>query len=182
MKQKMDSHQWDSSHDAAIVPLFLSLQWAQSQSLSRMRPVLTKHRLGSAEFDVLATLRNAPEPHQLTPSRIQEGVVITSGGLTKVMLQLEERGLVTRLRQAGDQRVKPVLLTASGKAAVEAAMAEVVRESAAWVRGLLVEEEIAELIRLLGRLADGANGSGSRGQVSPTGKRLGGRNSGSLPA
>ena len=145
----MDSHPWDTAIDPELAPLFLSLQWAHARSLEVMRPVLEVHRLSTAEFDVLATLRNAPAPHEMTPSQIQHEVVITSGGLTKVMLQLEARGLVERSRDQADLRIKPVRLTSAGQACIEVAMQEMVAATGRWVRAALSADEIAELKRLL---------------------------------
>ena len=71
-RNRMDSHQWDSALDPEVVPLFLHLQWAQARSLQEMRPVLLRHGLSVAEFDVLATLRNAPAPYEMTPSQMLE--------------------------------------------------------------------------------------------------------------
>lgn len=153
-RTRMDSHQWDTAIDPATVPLFLQLHWAQARALAAMQPLLVAHGLSAAEFDVLATLRNAPAPHELTPSAIQAEVVITSGGLTKVMLQLEARELVARTVSADDQRVKPVRLTAKGKRTVEKAMKEVVAATGAWLRESLSAGEIATLTRLLGKLAE----------------------------
>lgn len=150
---RMESHRWDSALDPEVVPLFLMLQWARAASLDTMRPLLAKHGCTAAEFDVLATLRNAPAPHCLTPSQIQAEVVITSGGLTKVMLHLEERRLVQRRQQEEDMRVKPVALTEAGKALVEVAMAELVAASGQWIRGRLDGNEIATLTALLAKLA-----------------------------
>lgn len=155
MKQnRMDSHQWDSSLDPELVPLFLHLQWARSRSMDAMRPLLSKHGVSPAEFDVLATLRNAPAPHEMTPSRIQQEMVITSGGLTKVMLQLEGRGLVTRLPSKDDRRVKPIRLTVIGRQLVEMAMTEMLADMGAWIRSALGGAEIAQLTALLCRLVE----------------------------
>ena len=153
-QNRMQHHQWDSALDPQTVPLFLQLQWAQAQSLRTMRPMLEKFALSAVEFDVLATLRNAPAPHQLTPSAIQAAVVITSGGLTKVMLQLEARGLVTRRQQEHDLRVKPVCLSDSGKQLIESAMIETVANTGQWLRERLNATEISQLTQLLERLAD----------------------------
>ncbi len=163
---RVETPRWDRTIDPEIVPLFLSLQWARSRFIREMRPLLARHGLSAAEFDVLATLRNAPVPHRMTPSRIQEEVVITSGGLTKVMLQLEAQGMVERLRPDGDQRVKPVGLTAHGKATVERAMCDIVHASGVWVREVLSAPDIAVLTRLLGKLAgaSGASGMPCRGR------------------
>ncbi|MEQ6290432.1 MarR family winged helix-turn-helix transcriptional regulator [Vogesella sp. GCM10023246] len=153
-KNRMHNHQWDSALDPHTVPLFLQLQWAQAQSLRTMRPMLEKFALSAVEFDVLATLRNAPAPHQLTPSAIQAGVVITSGGLTKVLLQLEARGLVTRQQQEHDLRLKPVCLSDSGRQLIESAMTETVANTGQWLRDRLSAAEISQLTQLLARLAD----------------------------
>ena len=151
-RKRMDSHQWDCALDPEVVPLFLHLHWAHARSLQDMRPVLLRHGLSTAEFDVLATLRNAPAPHAMTPSQIQREMVITSGGLTKLMLQLAGRGLVERLPCTDDRRVKPLRLTATGRQAVEAAMAELLAVSGQWIRGALTSAEIAQLTELLRRL------------------------------
>lgn len=148
----MDSHQWDCALDPDIAPLFLSLQWAQQHSMKTLEPHLQHFKLSIAELDVLATLRNAPEPHEMTPTRIQHQIVITSGGLTKVLLQLEARGLVERSQSQEDLRVKPVRLTDSGTAMIEAAMPEMVGATGTWIRGALTATEIKQLSALLQRL------------------------------
>lgn len=152
-KDRMDSHQWDSSLDPEIVPLFLELQWAHARSIDAMRPLLSKHGLSAAEFDVLATLRNASFPHEMTPSQIQDEMLITSGGLTKVMLQLAARSLVERLQLPDDRRVKPIRLTRSGKQSIEIAMAEMVGATGEWIKNALDAGEIKQLTTLLSKIA-----------------------------
>ena len=61
----MSHHGWDVSLDPHTVPVFLWLQWAHRRSLQPMQPTLARHALSSAEFDLLATLRNA-EPDKPT--------------------------------------------------------------------------------------------------------------------
>lgn len=135
----------------------LELHQAQGQAFAQARAVWTKHGLTSAEFDVLATLRNAPPPHELTPSQLQESVLITSGGLTKVMRQLEARKLVARSQQEIDQRVKPIKLARPGKRLVEKAMAELVAIFGKQVRAVLAAQEIATLTGLLRKLVAAGN-------------------------
>ena len=153
-RNRMDSHQWDSALDPEVVPLFLHVQWAQARSLQEMSPVLLRHGLSVAEFDVLATLRNAPAPYEMTPSQIQQDMVITSGGLTKLMLQLAGRGLVERLPFEDDRRVKPLRLTAPGQQTIEAAMGELLETSGRWIRQALTGGEMAQLTALLKRLVE----------------------------
>jgi len=150
----MQTHQWDSALAPDISPLFLALQWAHQRSLSAMQPVLEKFRLSAAEFDVLATLRNAPAPHQMTPAEIQYQVVITSGGLTKVMLQLAERGLVDRSQSQDDLRVKPVRLSATGCQTIEEGMQAMLEANGQWIRGALAAEEITQLSQLLRKIVE----------------------------
>lgn len=150
----MQTHQWDSAIDPQIAPLFLALQWAHRRSIEQMQPLLGEFRLSHAEFDVLATLRNAPPPFQMTPSQIQDEVVITSGGLTKVMLQLESRGLVERLQLADDLRVKPVRLTDTGISTIDSAMNRTIASTGQWMRGALSGDEIIQLTAQLRKLID----------------------------
>lgn len=133
--------------------MVLFLHHAQGLSFTLARTVWTRNGLAPAEFDVLATLRNAPAPHELTPTQLQDSLLITSGGLTKVMLQLETRNLVIRSRHQTDQRVKPIKLTPAGKRLVEKAMRELAATSSAWVRSILEANEISLLTGMLRKLA-----------------------------
>ena len=151
-RNRMDHHQWDSALDPQVAPLFLALQWAHARSIEAMRPVLAKHGLSAGEFDVLATLRNTSPPYEATPACIQEQMVITSGGLTKLLHQLEERELVTRLQVKDDLRVKPARLTSQGRRLIEVAMAQSIAVTGAWVRKALDAAEIEQLSILLNRL------------------------------
>lgn len=149
----MRHHVWDVSLNPHTVPLFLWLQWTHHRSLQPVQPVLIKYGVSFAEFDLLATLRNAEPEHTLTPSELLTHMLLTSGGLSKVMAQLELRGLIVRLCRHDDRRVKPVRLTRTGRALIEQAMAEAVSATADWLHTALQDEELAQLTRLLERLA-----------------------------
>lgn len=151
---KQPRHEWTESHEPETMPLVLFLHHAQGLSFALARDVWTRNDLAPAEFDVLAALRNAPAPHELTPKQLQDTLMITSGGLTKVMLQLEIRNLVIRSRHQTDQRVKPIKLTPKGKRLVEKAMKELAAASSAWVRGILENDEISLLTATLRKLAE----------------------------
>ncbi len=154
--RKRPCHAWSESHAPDTLPLILHLHSAREMTLVRARPIWARHKLTPAEFDVLATLRNAPPPHQLTPSQLQDCLLITSGGLSKVMRQLEARTLVLRSQDPHDQRVKPIRLTPAGRVLIEQAMADVAATADAWIRSILDAQEIATLTALLQRLADAA--------------------------
>ncbi len=152
--RKRPHHAWSENHAPDTLPLILHLHHAREVTLVRARPIWARHALTPAQFDVLATLRNAPAPHQLTPSQVQDSVLITSGGLTKVMRQLEARDLVLRSQDPHDQRIKPIRLTHAGRTLIEHTMAEVSATADAWLRSILDAREIATLSALLKRLAD----------------------------
>lgn len=112
--------------------------------------LIVAHGLSPAEFDVLATLRKVAPPHELTPTELQQAVVITSGGLTKVLHQLEARNLVARAVDAKDRRSKRVRLTRAGKALIERAMTALLRAQGKAVAGLPARD-LVQLIKLLRR-------------------------------
>lgn len=144
---------WPETYDGQLLPLVLVLHRAHAGQRQAAEAVMARHGLAPAEFDVLATLRRAPPPGELTPSEIQQAVFITSGGLTKVLRQLEARGLVGRSVSAADRRSKPVHLMPAAVPRIEAAMAELLADLGRWLCGALAEAEIAELTRLLARLS-----------------------------
>lgn len=152
--RKRSCHAWSESHAPETLPLILHLHHARETTFLHARPVWLQHGLTPAEFDVLATLRNALPPHQLTPSALRDCLLITSGGLSKVMRQLEQRNLVARSQDPHDQRVKPIRLTYAGRTLIEQAMAEVGAAADGWLRSILDAGEIATLTTLLKRLAD----------------------------
>jgi len=154
---EMHRQHWPESYDAQMLPLGLALTQAYTAQHSRAARVMAANGLSPAEFDVLASLRRTPPPHALTPSDIQRTVLITSGGLTKVLRQLEARGLVTRSMQDADRRVKPVALTDQAMPVLEKAMSELHMVIGDWLRRSLTDAEIRQLVSLLTKLVNGAS-------------------------
>jgi DNA-binding MarR family transcriptional regulator len=89
------------------------------------RRALAPLGLGFTEFEMLCALRSQPPPHQMLPSALYDALLISSGGLTKVLKGLQARGLVARPGSGGDRRRRPVALTAEGRALVERAVVAV---------------------------------------------------------
>ena len=77
--------------------------------------------LGEGEFDVLATLRRAGAPYELTPTELAASTMVTSGAVTKRVDRLVERGLVTRRVGDRDARGRVVALTEAGRAFIDEA-------------------------------------------------------------
>ncbi|MGL6069954.1 MarR family winged helix-turn-helix transcriptional regulator [Craterilacuibacter sp.] len=83
---------------------------------------LALHQINVGEFDVLAALRRAGTPFQLSPGQLQNMVLISSGALTNRINQLEKAALVTRSADPHDRRGVIVALTGKGLAVIEDAV------------------------------------------------------------
>jgi len=92
------------------------------------RRAFTAHRIEPWEFDVLAALRRAGAPYQLSPGRLLHETLVTSGTMTNRVDRLAGRGLVDRLPDPGDRRGVLVRLTAEGKRTVDAAFEELLAQ------------------------------------------------------
>lgn len=77
---------------------------------------LARFELSFVDYSALRILDNVGEPYQLSPSRMAEILVRTTGGMTRIVDRLESRGLVERVREGRDRRSVLVGLTARGLA------------------------------------------------------------------
>ncbi|GAB2729067.1 MarR family winged helix-turn-helix transcriptional regulator [Nocardioides pakistanensis] len=75
-----------------------------------------------ADFDVLATLRRAGAPYQLSPSALTASLMLTSGGVTGRIDRLEKAGLVRRSPDPSDRRGQLVSLTDKGRELIDEAV------------------------------------------------------------
>ncbi len=112
------------------------------------RATFARHGLDAPSFDVLAALRRAGQPYQLTPTALMRTALVTSGAITQRLDRLEEKGLITRGRSDADGRAVVVSLTEAGRQALDAALPD----HLATERGLLAGLSGAELEQLAGLL------------------------------
>lgn len=129
---------------------------------AQARGIMARLRISPGEFDILASLRRSAPPNVLSPSELQRSVLITSGGLTKLLYQLEARQLVSRSVQRDDRRCKLVHLTVKGRKFIEDAMRDVMEAETRWVERALSRDEREQLIELLGKSARAIEGAGSK--------------------
>ncbi len=106
------------SHTGEMTVGFLRMNALLREGAQR---AICPHGLSPPEFDVLVALRKTPSPHVLTPSELYRSLLVSAGGITYVLGQLEEKGFVTRETLDSDRRVKPVRLTRKGRNRVERA-------------------------------------------------------------
>lgn len=77
--------------------------------------------ISRGEFDVLATLRRAGDP-ALSPGRLSDELMITTGGCTGRLDRLERAGLLERSPDPDDRRGVRVTLTDEGREVVDRAV------------------------------------------------------------
>ena len=105
----------------------------------------------SWEFDVLAALRRAGDPYELSPGRLLRETLVTSGTMTNRVDRLTSRGLVERLPDPADRRGVLVRLTPDGKATVDSAFEALLAAEREFLDGL-ADDQRGQLTDLLRRL------------------------------
>lgn len=106
------------------------------------------------EYAVLATLRVAGAPYQLTPSKLKATMLFTSGGLSNLLKRLEKDGLIRRSTDPDDGRGVLVRLSAKGRKLADAAMPHHAAAELHLVR-MFGADERDDLARLLCQMIDG---------------------------
>jgi DNA-binding MarR family transcriptional regulator len=115
------------------------------------RQAFAEHDLEPWEFDVLAALRRAGSPYELSPGRLLRETLVTSGTMTNRVDRLTSRGLVERLPDPDDRRGVLVRLTPAGRTAVDGALEGLLTREQALLAGLDGAEQrrLAHLLRAL---------------------------------
>ncbi len=103
----------------AVVGRLLHLNEVMLKAVNR---VLAKHRLKYPAYAVMATLRVEGAPFRMTPKRLLETLILTSGGLSNILRRLEKARYIRRLADENDGRGVVVELTEHGRRVVEPAM------------------------------------------------------------
>ena len=99
-----------------------------ARHLDRQRSAaFAAYDLETWEFDVLAALRRAGPPYQLSPGQLLRETMVTSGTMTNRVDRLAARGLVARENHPEDRRGVLVTLTATGRQTVDAALSDLLR-------------------------------------------------------
>jgi DNA-binding MarR family transcriptional regulator len=109
--------------------------------------------LAAWEFDVLAALRRAEAPHEMSPAQLIEATMIGSAAMTNRLDKLTTRGLIERRPNDLDRRSILVRLTPDGSSRVDTAMTELARREGEELV-VLSRGEQAELARMLRTLLD----------------------------
>lgn len=143
-----NAQNWPETNNPATDTM-LSLIRFKDIVMERCNKTIARHGLSEAAFEVLATLRSFPKPRQLTPTELYRSVLISSGGMTKVINQLREKGLVRYITNETDKRSKLVQITEAGENLIEIVMEDVMRQDNNLLSSVLAPEDIGRLRRIL---------------------------------
>ena len=145
----MGSHYKGRANEVRALDAFLKLQRAAATTLARLEPTLAESELTDVQWCVVDALYHLGAMTQGTLL----GKLTTSGGnLTKIIDNLEKRGIVERSRGKKDKRQIVVTLTTGGRVLVRGLLPEQVN---AVTRQLSVlsaaeQDELARLCKKLG--------------------------------
>jgi DNA-binding MarR family transcriptional regulator len=103
------------------------------------------------EFDVLAALRRAGAPYQLSPKALLQQTLVSSGTMTNRIDGLVERRLVERHTDPHDGRGVLVVMTDRGRRAVDDAISELLTNEARLLQALSPadQDRLSALLRKL---------------------------------
>ncbi|MFF7975616.1 MarR family transcriptional regulator [Streptomyces sp. NPDC007905] len=126
----------------------------------RMEKAYAPYGISRGEFDVLANLRRAGEPYTLSPRRLAETLMLTTGGMTGRLDKLERAGLLRRSPDPHDRRGLRVTLTEKGLDVVDQAVGAGLAVQTAALSSL-GDEQADQLAGLLRELLAGTRAEGN---------------------
>ncbi len=147
---------WPEAADR-LRPAVLYLYRARDQLFKDLAETLGSTGLLPADLDVLGALRGQPPPHELTPTELYRSLLLSSGGLSKILGRLEAAGLVERRANPADRRSRLVCLSAQGARLVESQLERIGDHERRFLAPLEPSEQ-AELARLLTKLVRAGGG------------------------
>ncbi|TAN05551.1 MAG: MarR family transcriptional regulator [Rhizobiaceae bacterium] len=119
--------------------------------MSAMNANMAQYGIRYSYYAIVGTLRASGKPYRMSPSELQNTLMITSGGLSNLLRKVEALGYIRRLDDPTDGRGVIVELTDSGFALSEEAMVSQAATERRLV-GSLDATEQQQLAKLLKRL------------------------------
>lgn len=109
------------------------------------------HGLSINAYEALLQLARAPE-RRMRRVDLANSLLLTAGGVTRLLDGLERDGLVAREECSSDRRVSYAVLTDAGRAKLREATKSHTRQIRELLGGTYDEAELAQLVALLDRL------------------------------
>jgi DNA-binding MarR family transcriptional regulator len=111
----------------------------------------TDHGLNLNAYEALLTLARAPDS-RMRRVDLADGLLLTAGGVTRLLDGLEREGFVARDACSSDRRVTYAVLTEAGRDKLREASKSHTEQIRELLGGPYEEEELAQLVALLNRL------------------------------
>lgn len=124
----------------------------------RFAEVFAEFGMTEGDYGILAPLRRAGSPYQLTPAGLAKARMMSSGGLTPALDRLQQRNWIERTPNPNDRRSMLVRLTPAGKELIDTAMEAHVAAEHDLVRHLDPTQQ-RELVTLLRELLVSVEGA-----------------------
>ena len=105
------------------------------------------------QIGVLALISRNPG---ITPGELATLLTLDAGQITPILKQLVERGLITRLKSPTDNRSHSLQTTPIGEEEYHRLQAVVAKVDEEFLTAVLSEQELQQLVALLGRLENAA--------------------------
>ena len=109
------------------------------------------HSLNLSAYEALLRLARAPES-RLRRVDLANGILLTAGGVTRLLDGLERDGFVAREECSSDRRVSYAVLTKAGRDKLREASKSHTRQIRELLGGSYDEEQLGQLVALLDRL------------------------------
>jgi DNA-binding MarR family transcriptional regulator len=136
--------------------------WRLGRHLDQQRnQVLDEFGTDRVVVDVLAELRRAGPPFELSAGELREASQLSSGGVSQRLNRLEDLGLITRSFHREDRRVVNVRLTSAGIELIDAIAGRIMATENELLEALAPSDR-AELESLLRRFLAVFEGGGNQ--------------------
>ena len=111
------------------------------------------HGLSINAYEALLHLVRAPDS-RMRRVDLANGLLLTAGGVTRLLDGLEREGFVAREECASDRRVSYAVLTEAGRDKLREASKSHTRQIRELLGGVYGDDELVQLVALLDRLPD----------------------------
>jgi DNA-binding MarR family transcriptional regulator len=145
------------SRTSPAIDAFVRLVRANAAVTRRLSALLSAdHGLSLNEYEALLLLARAPRS-RMRRIDLANSLLLTAGGVTRLLDGLEGDGLVAREESPTDRRVSYACLTKAGRAKLRVASKSHTRQIRELLGAHYDDAELGQLASLLDRLADAAS-------------------------
>ncbi|MEI8344620.1 MAG: MarR family transcriptional regulator [Candidatus Omnitrophota bacterium] len=117
----------------------------------RMSRILRPYHLSPVKMNALMMVKHVGVGNGLSQIEIGKRMIVSAGNITRLVDRMEQEGLVERLAQPKDRRVKRIKITKKGSDLLDQVWSIYIKEIHQ-VTSSLSDQDSTELVTVLGRL------------------------------